>query len=155
MTGVAYNLHYANTTTRDPDYMTSGGVKTSYEYESSGSVKKTTDQATTGGKKLESSTSYDSTLNFVASSTDTNGSTVTSNYDAATGTLTAAADPKGTVTHHLYVSGNDRIRLTYMTGLDALHYNYDQKGRLEELSRKSFDPNQNAFWQGYHFDYDA
>ena len=26
---------------------------------------------------------------------------------------------------------------------------------MEELSRKSFDPNQNAFWQGYHFDYDA
>ena len=155
MTGVAYNLHYANTTTRDPDYMTSGGVKTSYEYESSGSVKKTTDQATTGGKKLESSTSYDSTLNFVASSTDTNGSTVTSNYDAATGTLTTAADPKGTVTHHLYVSGNDRIRQTYVTGLDALHYNYNQKGQTEELSRKSFDLNQNAFWQGYHFDYDA
>ena len=155
MTGVAYNLHYANTTTRDPDYMTSGGVKTSYEYESSGSVKKTTDQATTGGKKLESSTSYDSTLNFVASSTDTNGSTVTSDYDTLTGTLTTAADPQGTVTHHLYVSGNDRIRLTYITGVDALHYNYDQKGRLEELSRKSFDPNQNAFWQGYHFDYDA
>ena len=155
MTGVAYNLHYANTTTRDPDYMTSGGVKTSYEYESSGSVKKTTDQATTGGKKLESSASYDSTMNFVASSTDTNGSTVTSNYDTTTGTLTTAADPRGTVTHHLYVSGNDRIRLTYMTGLDALHYNYNQKGQLEELSRKSFDQNHNVFWQGYHFDYDA
>ena len=26
---------------------------------------------------------------------------------------------------------------------------------MEELSRKSFDPNQNEFWQGYHFDYDA
>ena len=155
MTGVAYNLHYANTTTRDPDYMTSGGVKTSYEYESSGSVKKTTVQATTGGKKLESSASYDSTMNFVASSTDTNGSTVTSNYDTTTGTLTTAADPKGTVTHHLYVSGNDRIRLTYITGLDALHYNYNQKGQLETLSRKSFDQNHNVFWQGYHFDYDA
>ena len=32
---------------------------------------------------------------------------------------------------------------------------HNQKGQLEELSRKSFDPNQNEFWQGYHFDYDA
>ena len=154
ITGVSYELSYSGNS-RDPEWIRSDGITTSYTYDAAGNVTQTKTQAPNNGKYLQSDAEYDATKNFVTETTDTNGSTVTSNYDAATGTLTTAADPKGTVTHHLYVSGNARIRLTYMTGLDALHYNYNQKGQLEELSRKSFDPNQNEFWQGYHFDYDA
>ena len=156
MNGVEYNLHYANTTTRNPDYMTSANVKTSYEYETTGSVKKTTVQATSGGKKLISEASYDATKNYVASVVSDSGAVTESTYNTAKGLLETSTNPNGVTTNYMYDANNDRAASTYHNGNEKayLYYQYDSNGRLKQLNRKDYLGTA-LTRQGYHFEYDA
>ena len=154
MNGVEYNLYYANNSTRNPDYMTTDNVKTSYEYDSSGGVEKTTVKNTAGGKKLVSETAYDNDKNFAVSSTDANGSTVQSQYYLTRGLLEISWDPKETATNYHYNYNNDRPTSSFISGMVSLSYLYDQRGRLEQLTRGAYNGS-TTFQQAYHFDYDV
>ena len=156
MNGVEYNLHYANSTTRNPDYMTTDGVKTSYEYNSSGSVKKTTIQNNSGGKKLVSAANFDATKNFQTQATDTSGNTSYAAYSTTRGVQTSATDPKGVTTNYTYHNSNNRPKTTYQDGADKalLYYLYNSRGGLKQLNRKSWLGDDTTI-QGYHFTYDT
>ena len=152
ITGVTYELHYTGNN-RDPEWIKSDDITTSYTYDAAGNVTQTMTQAPNNGKYLQSNTEYDSTKNFVTKTTDTNGSVSQTSYNTATGVLDWSKNPKNLTTFYTYNTQNNRVASSYITNYAYLYYDYYSDGQLRQLNRKSF-PNGTATWQAYNFAYD-
>ena len=152
ITGVNYELHYSGNS-RDPEWIKSDGITTSYTYDAAGNVTQTKTQAPNNGKYLQSNTEYDSTKNFVTKTTDTNGSVSQTSYNTATGVLDWSKNPKNLTTFYTYNTQNNRVASSYITNNAYLYYDYYSDGQLRQLNRKSF-PNGITTWQAYNFAYD-
>ena len=153
ITGVEYELHY-NGNSRDPDWIKSNGITTSFTYDAAGNVTQTKSQASDNGKFLQSSAEYDSTKNFVTKTTDTNGAVTQTSYNAATGVLNWSKNPKNLTTSYTYNAQNDRVTSSCIESTAYLFYNYYSNGLLRQLNRKSFLGGA-ATRQAYNFAYDA
>lgn len=153
ITGVSYELSYSGNS-RDPEWIKSDGITTSYTYDAAGNVTQTKTQAPNNGKYLQSDAEYDATKNFVTKTTDTNGAVTQTNYNATTGVLNWSKNPKNLTTSYTYNAQNDRVTSSCIESTAYLFYNYYDNGLLSQLNRKSFLSG-TATRQAYNFTYDA
>lgn len=152
MAGVSYALTYSGTS-REPSTVTSDGVKTTYTYNDNGSVTNTrVRKSDNSGVYLESSITYSTDGNYLASTTDVNGNWAEYTYNTEnnpeedelnTGLLKTAATPyddpdtgetRDILTKYEYDSNNNRLSSTVTDDLYALEYGYEN-GVLASISR--------------------
>ena len=165
MNGVEYALHYPNnnTTTQNPDTITSDSVVTTKSYDA-GLETCSHIQKTGNDLYLESTASViledeqqapNSTKNFYTWVKDVNGVKTSFTYNDTKGLCLSSTSPKRTI-NYSYYADNDRPKSTYQSGVANVTNHYDSKGRLQYIARKTFSgtgDNRVTTWQTYGMAY--
>ena len=94
---------------------------------------------------ITTSTTYNSTGNYITSETDSRGKTITYNVNDANGIINSVTDAKGNTVSYTYGSNSDNITAVSSSGAEN-NYSYNASGLLSSISHNGFS---------YNFTYDA
>ena len=160
--GVVFN--YTSNTKHSIIQETGAGTVTDYTYNNTGYLTSTKlsaappedSSAEADPRYIKTSATSTTDKNFTSSVTDSAGNTSSYTYNA--GRLEYATNPKGQTTTYTYYHQNNRSKSTYITGIAAIDYTYDN-GQLSQLKRKTFPykgaPQSEAVYQDYNFTHNA
>ncbi len=94
---------------------------------------------------ITTSTTYNSTGNYITSETDSRGKTITYNVNDANGIINSVNDAKDNTVSYTYDSNSDNITAVSSSGTEN-NYSYNASGLLSSISHNGFS---------YNFTYDA
>ena len=119
-----------------------GTITTSMTYDAKGNTTSST-LSGTSGRTMNSSATYTSYGNLIATATASNGSTTTYTYsnpiNIATGQALTIADAKGNTTNYNYAANNGRLDMMFMSGKISVDYTY-ANGMLTQIARGGYLP---------------
>ena len=136
------------------DTVTNNGITMSFSYDSAGNVSGTTVTGISTSWYLSSNSYYTSDGNRISSSYDTNGTSASYTYNNRN-LLTAVTNANNVATRYDYDENTDRTKISYISGIISVNYNY-VNGVLDNIVRGGYiDGNSIKQNQTYKFNYDG
>ena len=126
----------------------------SFSYDSAGNVSGTMVTGISTSWYLSSNSYYTSDGNRISSSYDTNGTSASYTYNNRN-LLTAVTNANNVATRYDYDENTDRTKISYISGIISVNYNY-VNGVLDNIVRGGYiDGNSIKQNQTYKFNYDG
>lgn len=122
--GSSYEYSYNETTKLLTSATSSDGKTYDFTYDIKGNVLTAVISAEGSTQTINSSATYTTNQNFMASLTDQRGNTTSYTYDETRGTLLSVTDPTGALTSYVYNASNDQLQSVSSGGLTT-SYTYD------------------------------